>query len=49
MEAWELLWKIVLLVGLSTFAIMAVWVTIAGFRDIRVMLRRIDEQHKEKP
>ena len=49
METWELVWKIVFWVGLGVFAVMAVWVTIYGYRDIRTMLRRIREQHEDQP
>lgn len=47
MEFWEGLWKVVFWVGLILFGLMAIWVTIFGFRDIKKMLRRMEEQHDE--
>ncbi|HUT88802.1 MAG TPA: hypothetical protein VMY37_04860 [Thermoguttaceae bacterium] len=46
MGFWVLLWKTTLVVGLAVFAGMAVWVTIGGARDIKRLLKRLDEQHK---
>ncbi len=45
--SWEILWKFVLIVGVSLFAVMAIWVTIAGARDLRRLLTRIDESHHD--
>ena len=46
---WELLWKIVLIVVLAAFAIMAVLVTVFGARDIRKLLKglRDDDDSSE--
>ena len=46
--SWMLLWKIIFVVGVIVFAVMAVWVTIAGARDIRRLLARIEKSHEEK-
>ncbi len=46
MDAWETLWKIVLLGGIALFAGMAIWVTIYGAKDIRTLFRELDEQRK---
>jgi hypothetical protein len=43
MNAWMLLWKVVLVAGLAVFAGIAVWVTIAGVGDIKRLLRKIRE------
>lgn len=40
---WELLWKIVLVLALAGFTVMAVLVTILGARDVRRMLRGLRE------
>ena len=45
MAYWAFLWKAVLILGLGVFAAMAVWVTIAGWRDIRELFRSIDRAH----
>lgn len=41
MEAWMVFWSVVLYVAVGLFSIMAVYVTIFGFRDIRRMLREL--------
>jgi hypothetical protein len=43
MNGWMLLWKVVLVAGLAVFTGIAVWVTIAGFGDIKRLLRKIKE------
>ncbi len=42
---WILLWKIVFIVGVGLFALLAVFVTIGGFFDIRRLFRTLHEQH----
>ena len=44
-EIWMAIWKWVFVVGVSLFAIMAVYVTIGGVRDIKRLFRRLDEAH----
>ena len=46
--SWVLIWKSVFVVGVAIFAVMAIWVTIYGARDIKRLLTRIDESHREK-
>ena len=41
MQAWMLLWKIVLIGGMILFGLMAVWVTIWGAKDIKKMLQSL--------
>ena len=46
MQAWMLLWKIVLIAGMILFGVMAVWVTIWGAFDIKKMLQTIRREHE---
>jgi len=46
MQGWMLLWKIILIAGVSLFGLMAVWVTIWGARDIKKMLKAINLEHE---
>ena len=46
MEAWMLLWKIVLIAGMILFGCMAVWVTIWGAIDVKKMLESIKSEHE---
>jgi len=46
MAFWMILWKAVFIFGVGIFAVMSVWVTIAGWRDIRRLFARMDEDHK---
>ena len=47
MNAWIVVWKVVLLFGLGIFAVMAVWVTIAGFRDIKKLFATLRKSHDD--
>jgi hypothetical protein len=49
MEGWMIFWSVVLYVALGLFTIMAVYVTIFGFRDIRRMLQELrqDGDHQD--
>ncbi len=38
------LWKAVFIVGVTVFAGMAVWVTIGGAKDIKKMLKAMDDE-----
>jgi hypothetical protein len=42
---WELLWKALFIGGVSIFAVMALWVTVAGFNDIRKLLAGLEKKH----
>ena len=46
MQAWMLLWKIVLIAGMVMFGIMAIWVTIWGAFDIKKLLQSINTEHE---
>jgi hypothetical protein len=48
LDFWIILWKIVLIGGLILFGLMAVWVTIAGFYDIKRLFKRLAESHEEE-
>ena len=45
---WMLIWKIVLIAGISMFAILAVVVTIGGLFDIRRLFGILHAQHADK-
>ena len=48
MSFWIVLWKSVFVVCVSAFALMSVWVTVQGFRDIQSLLKMLrDEQAGE--
>ncbi len=44
-EGWVGLWKVVFCLGIAIFAVMAVWVTIQGARDIKKLFRTLNEEH----
>ncbi len=46
-QHWIMLWKIVLIGGISLFAVLAVVVSIGGFFDIRRLFRTLRAQHAE--
>jgi hypothetical protein len=48
MEAWTLLWKILFIGSLILFTGMAVWVTIGGYQDIKILLKRLQAQADER-
>ena len=48
MEFWITLWKITLIGGIGAFAILAVWVSIGGYFDIKKMFKKINERHAEE-
>lgn len=46
-EFWMTLWKVVFIVSVGAFSIMAVWVTIGGARDIKRLLTTLKGDNKE--
>ena len=48
LQQWVLLWKIVLIGGVSLFAILSVVVIIGGMFDIRRLFRMLHAQHAEQ-
>lgn len=49
MSFWIALWKTVFVFGVTAFAIMAVWVTVQGARDIKFLLATLREEHSQGP
>ena len=45
MNAWMILWKTVFVIGVGIFAVMSLWVIVAGFRDIKRLLEKIKKDH----
>ena len=48
LDFWIVLWKIVLIGGCGLFGIMAVWVTIGGYFDIKRLFARMAEDRKKE-
>lgn len=42
-QTWALLWKIMFILVMATFAVMSVWVTIGGWADIKSLLKRLKD------
>ena len=47
MNAWMILWKWLMILSVTGFAIMAVWVTIQGARDIKSLLHTLRAGHDD--
>ncbi len=47
MDTWAVLWKWFLILGVGAFAIVSVWVSIAGLSDIRRMFEELRDQQRE--
>jgi hypothetical protein len=48
MSFWMTVWKVVFVAAVGVFAVMAVWVTAAGLRDIRKLFATIERSHQEQ-
>lgn len=46
-DQWTSLWTLVLTAGSGGFAVLALVVTVGGFRDVKAMFRRIDAEHAQ--
>jgi len=46
MNGWMMVWKVVFVVGLTVFAGMAVWVTVAGYGDVKKLFGRMKKGSK---
>ncbi|MEO2010408.1 MAG: hypothetical protein ABGX22_17155 [Pirellulaceae bacterium] len=46
MEFWRLVWQVCLIGSMVAFAVMAIFTTIGGARDIRTLLQRLDDDSK---
>jgi low affinity Fe/Cu permease len=47
MEAWSIFWKIVFVIGVSTFAILSVLVIFGGARDIARLIQRLKKESQD--
>ena len=48
MDGWAIFWGLVLLISFCMFAVLAVAVTIGGFRDMLALFRGIDARHEQQ-
>ena len=46
---WAVLWKWFLITGVGVFAVVSVWVTVAGLADIRRMFAELRRQQSDDP
>lgn len=46
-DQWTTFWACILAGGSVGFALLAMWVAVAGFRDVKAMFRRMDAEHEE--
>ncbi len=44
---WIPVWKAVFIFTVAVYSIMAIWVTFQGARDIKLMLKDINDSHKK--
>lgn len=47
METWMIVWKVVFIVVLALFALLSIWVTIGGFKDIKELFAAMDLAQQE--
>ncbi len=48
LQYWIILWKTVLIGGVSLFGAMAVWVTIGGYHDIKRLFAQMAEAREQE-
>ena len=48
MEFWVTFWKITLIAGIAIFAVVALWVSIFGFLDIRKLFKTLAREHEQE-
>ncbi|MDA0838028.1 MAG: hypothetical protein O3B01_23345 [Planctomycetota bacterium] len=48
MSFWIFLWKAVFIVGVGLFAVMALWVSIGGAKDVKKMLAKMEIDAKDE-
>jgi hypothetical protein len=46
-ESWSIFWKIVFIIGVSTFAILSVLVIFGGAKDIAKLIQRLKDDAEE--
>jgi hypothetical protein len=44
---WQTLWTLLFFVSIAIFAGMSVWVTIGGYRDLKLLFQRLNEDQSE--
>ena len=49
MDFWVMFWKVIFIVTVSIYAVVAVWVTVQGARDIKSMIGDLRKRHMEPP
>ena len=49
MNFWLIFWIIILVFGVTAFAVLALIVTITGLGNIRTLFRSLDAQHRQNP
>ncbi len=49
MEMWVLFWKSIFILTVSIYAVVALWVTVQGARDIKSMIADLRARHVEPP
>lgn len=47
-ETWSLIWKYTFFIGIGLFALMSLWVIIAGAIDISTMLKTLQSSHDDE-
>jgi len=45
---WQQLWTFLFFGALGIFALMSIWVTIGGYRDIKTLLQRLKDDTSEE-
>ena len=48
MESWAGFWKVFVILGAGLFAVVSLWVTIAGLSDIQRMFRELRQRDGEE-
>ena len=46
-EGWSIFWKVVFIIGVSTFAILSILVIFGGAKDVVKLIRRLKEDARE--
>ena len=46
LQAWILLWKVVLIAGLGLFSVMSAWIIVAGFKDVQALYSHLARQQR---
>jgi hypothetical protein len=46
-ESWSIFWKIIFIIGVSTFAILSILVIFGGAKDVVKLIRRLKDDAEE--